>query len=104
MKILTNAKYESLMEDSECLHRFWKDEKQKAIDEKQKEKEKKDAELEKLPDAPRKFCCDNCDGTGYSKKKFKVFKDERYVIEKVICIDCLERIMRKDYIDDDGGY
>ena len=105
MKILKNKTYENLIEDSECLHKFWKDEKQK----KKKEKDKKDAELEKLPDAPKKFMCDDCEGTGYSEKKFKRFKKKfinyygkEVIQEKFLCIDCLDKITRSDYEEDDG--
>lgn len=97
MKILKNEIYKNLIEDSKCLHKFWK-----------KEKDKELSELEKLPDVPRRFYCSCCDGKGYNEKKFKKFKEvfsypdgSRGIRERVVCVECLEGIKRDYYEDDD---
>ena len=101
MKILKNETYKNLIEDSKCLHKFWKDEEQK-------EKDKINSELNDLPEAPIKFCCSCCEGRGYNEKKFKVFKKSdvgykgmKIISKEAICVDCLKEI-RRDYYEDNN--
>ena len=102
--IIKKITYESLIDDRKLLH--------KLLEDKKKDKEdKRNAELEKLPDMPRHFKCTNCNGSGYNKKKFKSFKKiylhpdkTEYIMEEVICVDCLEKIMKENCIHDNNDY
>jgi len=92
--IIKKITYEALIEDRKLLHKLLEDNAQNKKDKRDAEKDKKDAELEKLPDIPREFICDNCNGTGYSEKKFKRFKkkfinyhDEEVIQEKFLCVE-----------------
>lgn len=75
-------------------------------------REEKDTEeqlrLAKLPQAPKKFYCSECNNRGFDSKDFKSFKERHYCHHKVvfhlkvICNECLKN-MHKDPMGSGGG-